>query len=390
MASRKRNSAIKSEAKQSAKKPGTTKKQVAKRVAAKSAGSKHTPAKRTPARRASASHGLTETERLRRIVQSFGKVSVLVVADLIADEFISGEISRVSREAPVLILRHRERTLVPGGGANAVMNLAALGVTALPVGLVGDDEVGRSLLQIFRKNKISVSGISRLKGYTTTTKTRVLAFSAHSSRQQVVRIDREGEALKGSHPALLEIVASAREYAPAADAVLLSDYGYGAVTPQLFNLIRARGVLGETPVTLDSRYRLLEYDGISAATPNEGEVEEALGVRIGLDRARLLEAGSELLRQMRLEALVITRGGDGMMAFERRETPLEIPIFGANQVVDVTGAGDTVIATYTAALAAGASSYEAAKLANYAGGLVVMKRGTSTISQAELLAVLVD
>ena len=390
MASRKRNSAIKSEAKQSAKKPGTTKKQVAKRVAAKSAGSKHTPAKRTPARRASASHGLTETERLRRIVQSFGKVSVLVVADLIADEFISGEISRVSREAPVLILRHRERTLVPGGGANAVMNLAALGVTALPVGLVGDDEAGRSLLQIFRKNKISVSGISRLKGYTTTTKTRVLAFSAHSSRQQVVRIDREGEALKGSHPALLEIVASAREYAPAADAVLLSDYGYGAVTPQLFNLIRARGVLGETPVTLDSRYRLLEYDGISAATPNEGEVEEALGVRIGLDRARLLEAGSELLRQMRLEALVITRGGDGMMAFERRETPLEIPIFGANQVVDVTGAGDMVIATYTAALAAGASSYEAAKLANYAGGLVVMKRGTSTISQAELLAVLVD
>jgi rfaE bifunctional protein kinase chain/domain len=390
MASRKRNSAIKSEAKQSAKKPGTTKKQVATRVAAKSAGSKHTPAKRTPARRASASHGLTETERLRRIVQSFGKVSVLVVADLIADEFISGEISRVSREAPVLILRHRERTLVPGGGANAVMNLAALGVTALPVGLVGDDEAGRSLLQIFRKNKISVSGISRLKGYTTTTKTRVLAFSAHSSRQQVVRIDREGEALKGSHPALLEIVVSAREYAPAADAVLLSDYGYGAVTPQLFNLIRARGVLGETPVTLDSRYRLLEYDGISAATPNEGEVEEALGVRIGLDRARLLEAGSELLRQMRLEALVITRGGDGMMAFERRETPLEIPIFGANQVVDVTGAGDTVIATYTAALAAGASSYEAAKLANYAGGLVVMKRGTSTISQAELLAVLAD
>ena len=151
--------------------------------------------KRAASKRNHVTHGMTETQRLRRIVQSFSKISVLVVADMIADEFVSGEIARVSREAPVLILRHRERTLVPGGGANAVMNLAALGVTALPVGLVGDDEAGRSLLQIFRRQKISVSGISRMKGYTTTTKTRVLAFSAHSSRQQVVRIDRESEAL---------------------------------------------------------------------------------------------------------------------------------------------------------------------------------------------------
>ncbi len=142
-------------------------------------------------------HGLTEQQKLRRIVESFSKVSVLVMADLIADEFISGEIARVSREAPVLILKHRDRILIPGGGANAVMNLAALGVTALPVGLVGDDEAGRALLQIFRKNKISVSGISKLKGHVTTTKTRVLAYSAHSSRQQVVRIDRECEALQG-------------------------------------------------------------------------------------------------------------------------------------------------------------------------------------------------
>ena len=385
MASRKKSSTAKTTRKKIAGKQPAAKPAAISRISKTRAVTKRAASKRNHV-----THGMTETQRLRRIVQSFSKISVLVVADMIADEFVSGEIARVSREAPVLILRHRERTLVPGGGANAVMNLAALGVTALPVGLVGDDEAGRSLLQIFRRQKISVSGISRIKGYTTTTKTRVLAFSAHSSRQQVVRIDRESEALADSHPALLEMVNSAREYAPAADAVLLSDYGYGAVTPRIFNLIRARGVLGETPVTLDSRYRLLEYDGITAATPNEGEVEEALGVRIGDDRARLLEAGAELLRQMRLEALVITRGGDGMMTFERRETPAEIPIHGSNQVVDVTGAGDTVIATYTAALAAGASSYEAAKLANYAGGLVVMKRGTATISQAELLAVLAD
>jgi rfaE bifunctional protein kinase chain/domain len=331
---------------------------------------------------------LTEQQKLRRIVESFSKISVMVMADLIADEFISGEIARVSREAPVLILKHRDRVLIPGGGANAVMNLAALGVTALPVGLVGDDEAGRALLQIFRKNKISVSGISKLKGHVTTMKTRVLAYTAHSSRQQVVRIDRECELLKDTHPALVELVASAREYVPAADAVLLSDYGYGAVSPRLFNFVRAKGLLGETPVTLDSRYRMLDYEGVTAATPNEGEVEEALQIKIGDDRADLSAAGAALMKQMKLDSLVITRGGDGMVAFEKKKAPLEIPIYGHNQVVDVTGAGDTVIATFTAALATGADTVSAAKLANYAGGIVVMKRGTATVSRAELLAAL--
>jgi D-glycero-beta-D-manno-heptose-7-phosphate kinase len=343
---------------------------------------KTTPKKRTnhPA--------LTEQQKLRRIVESFSKISVMVMADLIADEFISGEIARVSREAPVLILKHRDRTLIPGGGANAVMNLAALGVTALPVGIVGDDEAGRALIQIFRKNKISVSGISKLKGHVTTTKTRVLAYSAHSSRQQVVRIDRECAVLKDTHPTLLELVASARDYVPAADAVLLSDYGYGAVSPRLFNFVRAKGLLGETPVTLDSRYRMLDFEGVTAATPNEGEVEQALQIKIGDDREKLSEAGAALIKQMKLDSLVITRGGDGMVAFQKKKAPLEIPIHGHNQVVDVTGAGDTVIATFTAALAAGADAVSAAKLANYAGGIVVMKRGTATVSRAELLAAL--
>jgi rfaE bifunctional protein kinase chain/domain len=332
--------------------------------------------------------GLTESQKLRRIVESFPKVSVLVMADLIADEFISGEIARVSREAPVLILKHRDRMLIPGGGGNAVMNLAALGVTALPVGLVGDDEAGRALLQIFRRNKISVSGVSKLKGHITTTKTRVLAYTAHSSRQQVVRIDRECEPLKDTHPALIELVASAREYVPAADAVLLSDYGYGAVSPRLFNFVRAKGLLGDTPVTLDSRYRMLDYEGVTAATPNESEVEDSLRIKVGDDREKLFEAGAMLVRQMKLESLVITRGGDGMVAFEKKKSPLEIPIHGHNQVVDVTGAGDTVIATFTAALAAGADTASAARLANYAGGIVVMKRGTATVSRAELLAAL--
>ena len=152
------------------------------------------------------------------------------------------------------------------------------------------------------------------------------------------------------HPTLGELVVSAREYVPAADAVLLSDYGYGAVSPRLFNFVRAKGALGDTPVTLDSRYRMLDYEGVTAATPNEGEVEDALRLKIGDDRAKLLEAGSALIRQMKLDSLVITRGSDGMVAFEKKVAPLEIPIYGNSQVVDVTGAGDTVIATFTAAL----------------------------------------
>jgi rfaE bifunctional protein kinase chain/domain len=139
------------------------------------------------------------------------------------------------------------------------------------------------------------------------------------------------------------------------------------------------------PVTLDSRFRMLEYSGVAAATPNEPEVEAALGVTIGHDQEKLLEAGQELLKRMKLESLIITRGSDGMVAFQKKHKPVEIPIHGSDEVADVTGAGDTVIATFTAALAAGADTEAAARLANFAGGIVVMKRGTATVSGAELI-----
>lgn len=308
-----------------------------------------------------------------------------VLGDLVADEFVFGEIARVSREAPVLILKHRERTVVPGGGANAIMNLAALGVNVLPVGVVGDDEAGGLLLERFKENKISTSGIQRLKGHTTTTKTRILAGMSHTGRQQVVRVDREAEPLGELHPALLSLVNAAREYATASDALLVSDYGYGAATPRLLAFIKSNGCLENKPITVDSRYRLLDYEGATAATPNEPEVEEALRIKIGHDDEALFGTGERLLHELALESLVITRGRDGMVAFEKDKKPLVIPIYGSDQVVDVTGAGDTVIATFTAALAAGANTASAAQLANIAGGIVVMKRGTATASNKELL-----
>jgi len=241
------------------------------------------------------------------------------------------------------------------------------------------------LLEQMKAKKISTSGIERLKSHVTTTKTRILAGMSHTSRQQVVRIDREPEPLSETHPVLLNLIRDAREYATASDAFLVSDYGYGAATPRLLTFIKSNHCLDNKPITLDSRYRMLEYTGVTAATPNEPEVEEALRLKIGQDDQKLLSAGARLMKQMQLESLVITRGRDGMVAFENGASPLSIPIFGSDQVADVTGAGDTVIATFTAALAAGADTATAARLANFAGGIVVMKRGTATVSNKELL-----
>jgi D-glycero-beta-D-manno-heptose-7-phosphate kinase len=325
-----------------------------------------------------------ETDRLKKILEAFPKTTVTVLGDLVADEFVYGEISRVSREAPVLILRHRERTLVPGGGANAVCNLADLDVNVLPVGVVGDDEAGRLLIKAFRHKHIPVSGVLKDKGHTTVTKTRILAGMTHSARQQVVRVDREPEMPPNSH-LTRELVLATRQYARASDALLVSDYGYGSATPAILNAVRAKGRLGGIPVTLDSRFRMLEYSGVTAATPNEPEVEECLRMQIGQDWSKVVAAGEQLMTRMKLQSLVITRGRDGMAAFSERHKPVDIPIFGSDEVADVTGAGDTVIATFTAALAAGANTEEAAQLANYAGGIVVMKRGTATVTRQELL-----
>jgi rfaE bifunctional protein kinase chain/domain len=328
-------------------------------------------------------------DKLVRIVEQFPKLSITVLGDLIADEFIYGEISRVSREAPVLILRHRERTVVPGGAGNAIYNLADLGITVLPVGVIGDDEPGRMLLHSFRQKHISVSAIRRIKGRGTVTKTRVVAGTTHSPRQQVIRVDREPEGPL-DRATVREITFQARGYVRASDALLISDYGYGAATPEIFDNIRARASLDGVPITLDSRYRTLSYSGITAATPNEAELEEILRTRIGNDTSRLFATGRAVMQKMKLQSLLVTRGKDGMAVFSRSSKPVLIPIHGSDEVADVTGAGDTVIATYTAALAAGADPESAARLANYAGGIVVMKRGTATVTRAELLRAVME
>ena len=322
--------------------------------------------------------------RLADLVDLFPRQTILVLGDFVADEFVFGEISRVSREAPVLILRRRETQLLPGGGANAANNLADLGAKVRPVAAVGDDAAGGALVAYFRAKHVPTSGLVRASGWQTPAKTRFLAGWPHTTRQQVLRMDREPEQALPDQ-AVKSLVRKARERLNGASAVLVSDYGYGSATPAALQAVRGRG-RWRVPVALDSRYRLQEYAGLglTAATPNEAELEAAYHERIGTDMGRLQHLAQQITSRLGLGALVVTRGRDGMVVFERGSAPQTLPIFGSDQALDVTGAGDTVIAVLTLALAAGASFLEAAQLANYAGGIVVMKRGTATVTRAEL------
>ncbi len=322
---------------------------------------------------------------LRECVEQFTTKTIVLLGDFVADEFQYGEISRVSREAPVLILKHRETHIVPGGGANAANNLASLGARVLPVTAVGDDPAGDVLIAHFRRQRVNVSGILRVKGWATPTKRRFLAGWAHTVGQQVLRVDYEPKSplpdavRKKLHQWLLADLRHAH-------ALAVSDYGFGIATPDLVQQASAKRKRA-LPVTLDVRYQLHRYAkaGITSATPNEAELEAEHHTAIGQDTGELTRAGRATLSEMKLQSLLVTRGRHGAALFEPGDRFTQIPVYGSDQAVDVTGAGDTVLAAYTLALACGASPLEAAHIANIAGGLVVMKRGTATISREELL-----
>ena len=322
-------------------------------------------------------------EELDRVVDAFRGKRVLVVADLVADEFLYGSVQRVSREAPVLIIQYDTTDVRLGGGANAVNNIATLGGSPIPMGVLGGDDHGRRLRALLRERRVTTSQVATDPDYVTPVKTRVLAGGVHSAKQQMVRIDKATR-LDDRSPARERVRRALRAYKGPLDAVLVSDYGFNLVTPDLVEEAVALARRRRVPVTVDSRFALLGFRGMTAVTPNEPEVEAALGITIGNDRRRLESAGRTLLRRLGVQACLITRGSDGMALFEPGRPTLHVPIYGTDQVADVTGAGDTVIATFTLALAAGASPAEASLLANYAGGIVVMKRGTATVSGAEL------
>lgn len=318
-------------------------------------------------------------DKLIRIIKRFAEQRIVILGDAIADKFLHGAISRVSREAPVFILRHQQTETLPGGAANCAMNLVALGARVSLISVTGDDESGSELRTKLEAAGVDIDGVIVSDKVQTTTKVRILAGHSHSSKQQVIRIDYEGASL--SDDEVRSAIFNRLEHAlNGADACVISDYNYGVVDARAAELMR-KAV--DVPVLVDSRFRLPEFTGFTAATPNQEEVENLAGAPISSTEA--LETGAKELKQrLGHHALLVTRGNRGMTLLEGDDAPVHIPAVGAQQAVDVTGAGDTVIATFALALASGASFADAARLANYAGGLVVMKRGTATVSAAEL------
>ena len=319
---------------------------------------------------------------LKEYIQRFPSIRMAVLGDFIADEFIHGATSRISREAPVLVLDFIRREIAPGGGGNAAMNAAALGGNVRAIGALGADAAGEKLRRALEKRRIETGLLLADSERLTPTKTRIMAGGRNTKRQQVIRLDHEkqldlGERLESQLVSELERMAN-----DGLDALLISDYGLGVVTKGVKEAIRKLST--ELIVTVDSRYAGDSFLGVTAITPNEEEVEGLLGY--WPDEERLDEAGASLLESTGARAVLLTRGDKGMSLFEGESPRVDIPIYGSDQVLDVTGAGDTVIAAFTLSLAAGASMREAAELANRAAGLAVMKAGTTVVEPHELLA----
>jgi len=309
---------------------------------------------------------------------------IVVYGDIVADRFVYGTPKRISREAPVLILRQYRDDILLGGAGNAINNILSLGGVPMPISVLGEDIEGTKLVESMTAQGIDCSGILRTARYKTPTKVRILGGFPHAARQQIVRYDIEDQ-FTIEEPEAERFAWLLRDQIAIAHAALISDYGYGIVNPAL--AANLTGFAHGKPVTLDSRYDILRYPDVTAATPNEEEAANAAGMPLSDDSNgdNIRFVGETLQQSLDCEALLITRGSRGMALFEREtRDPLFIPVYGTDQVADVTGAGDTVIATFTLALAAGASYVEAARLANYGGGIVVMKMGTATVSNEEL------
>ncbi|WP_413782261.1 bifunctional heptose 7-phosphate kinase/heptose 1-phosphate adenyltransferase [Anaeroselena agilis] len=320
---------------------------------------------------------------LARLIDNLSGHRIMVIGDMVADVYLEGIISRISREAPVLVLEHGGENVVPGGAANAVHNAATLGGDAFAVGVVGEDAAGRELAAILAGKKVHTAGLIIDPARPTITKTRVMAGGLATVRQQIVRIDREAkDSLSPAVEArLLEYIGAHIETMA---AVVISDYGSITLSPAVRDMVIAACRRRDIPCIVDSRYNILAFAGATVVKQNEAEVAAALGYKNLDAESALVEAGERMLAAMQAEALLLTRGPDGMSLFEAGGRVTHIPVSNVSEVFDVTGAGDTAVVTAALALAAGASYVEAARLANFAAGIVVKKPGTATTTTAEL------
>jgi rfaE bifunctional protein kinase chain/domain len=313
------------------------------------------------------------------IKQDFPAKTVVIVGDLVADQFLHGTIARVSREAPVFILRHDETETLAGGAANAAANVASLSGKAVLVGVLGKDANGAALLEKLAASNVNCDFIAASDKFATTTKVRVLAGQHYAARQQVIRIDYENQAALAAE--VLEILKNNLiKAAEKADAIVISDYNYGVASAEIAELANKIAAERKIPLLVDSRFRLREFPRATTATPNQEEVEQILGKDLTAENC------AELCDALGYEALLVTRGNKGMILVERGKAPFYLEAVGSKEPVDVTGAGDTVIAAYALGLASGLGFSDSANLANHAGGIVVMKKGTACVTADELIA----
>ena len=322
----------------------------------------------------------------RAVLERFDRLRVVVLGDLVLDEYVFGETTRISREAPVLILKHERTLSLPGGGANPVSNIASLGASALPVGVLGMDRAADTLMGIFKEKGVDSSGIQARPGRVTPLKIRILAGGHNTARQQVIRVDHEAE--DAIDPATETAVLKALEdRLQGAHALIISDYGNGLITPRLLKHINGLAKQRPKLVTcVDSRYQLGDYRGVAVITPNETEAAPAAGFEDYREQD-LDKIGRGLLKRTKARMVLVTRGSRGMSLFRPRRRD-DVPVCGPTEPVDVNGAGDSVASCITLALAAGADPLMAMRLANAAGGVAVMQRGPASVTREQILELL--
>ena len=325
-------------------------------------------------------------DRLHMLIESFAGKRVLVIGDMVADEYLVGRPTRIARDAPVLILELYEERTVPGGATRVAVNARSLGAEVFLAGVVGDDVPGQRLRQAIGELGMRQDGLVSDTGRPTSTKTRIVAGSSQMVQHQIVRIDRvdNSELEDGSKSRIIDYI---QRVLPSMDAVVLSDYENGVISPQILEIClpMARD-LGKV-IVADSHGSLFRFQGVTAITPNQPEAELAVGVSINT-QAELEDAGQRLLDGSHAGSILITRGAEGMSLFERDKAPVHLPVHHldhASEIVDTNGAGDTVAATFTMALTAGASFVEAACLANAAAALVVRRQGCASNTPQELM-----
>jgi len=324
-----------------------------------------------------------KNERILGIIDSFPGKEIIVWGDIILDEYLYGNTRRISREAPVLILSYKNKEFSLGGAGNSLLNLHSLGAKPIPLGVIGDDEAGENIVRFLKERSIPIKYLKRSKAFATPTKTRIFAGEETARKQQILRIDHEGRAPRDDRSKKF-MFDSLKELKGRARALLISDYNYFVVEKDVYDKILPFYRRNNIPVTLDSRFRILDFKGLSVSTPNEPEVEDALNLELEDNQKAVNQAGRLLLQSTDAEAILMTRGSRGMILFERKKRPWAIPVQGTTDIVDGTGAGDTVISVFSLVLACGGSFKEAARIANFAGGIVVMKKGTATLTTDEL------